>query len=32
MNKWGALVIRFALAISTLASLLVASGATEKWA
>lgn len=31
MNKWGVLVVRFALAISTLASLLVASGATEKW-
>jgi hypothetical protein len=31
MNKWGVHVIRFALAISTLAAVLLASGAGEKW-
>jgi hypothetical protein len=31
MNKWGAYVVRLALALSTLAGLLVAGGAAGKW-
>ncbi len=32
MNKWGVYVVRLVLALSTLASLLVAGGASGKWA
>lgn len=31
MNKWGVYVVRLALALSTLASLLVAGGAGGRW-